>query len=100
MLNPKIVERYGERSKGALCELIAEMGKDLAAVCYAVPESSIWVDGVEVPSVISSSSDRVLDIRRAIYNFMKGHTTDNVDDFATICVDEREPEKGDIQLWL
>ncbi len=45
MLNPKIVEVYGEESRNAFYELINEMGKDLASTCYVItrcPYDSRW----------------------------------------------------------
>ena len=100
MLNPKLIELYGEDSRDMLMKLISEMGEDNASKAYVVSGiTTRYICGVEMPGAIRTTSDSPVDIGMGIVNFIDKYTSPEDEDWIPFYGKENL-EEGDLQLWL
>ena len=100
MINPKILEVFGEESKGMIMRLVGYLGEQVASKCYVVSNDCLSLRGVKMPQFfITTNSDK-----RFVENRIIDFVDDNTDEFeesqGMYLLWKRERMDGDMQLWL
>lgn len=99
MLNPKLIEIYGEESREKFDNLISELGINLAGTCYVVSGcANTYISGVRLPNFMISTEDNVSAINDALRRYAKKYGSQ--DDEFWIMVFTDSVQKEDIQLWV
>lgn len=100
MLNPKLIELYGEESRQMLNSMIGTLGCELASLCYVVPDDFMLLNDVKIPHSMRVSDMSVRsEVIHKLFEFIDKFT--NLEDERAIYVYCSElPKDGDIRLWL
>lgn len=107
MLNPKLIDKYGEGTRKFFDEFISEIGVELADKCYALTTGGLYeYDDVFVPTSIAvcSDDDTCWEIEGKCFNICGRMINESVtasgDDFV-MCIpyEVAAAEERGIKIW-
>lgn len=99
MINPKLIELYGEGSRDMLTKLVDELGNSYASTCYVIVDDIMHIEGAIIPhSMVTTTTEKRWDIANKALSFIDKYT--NPEEERAILIFDGEPSEGDIQLWL
>ncbi len=98
MINPKLIEVFGESSRALFAGLIEIVGYDMADKYYVNTRVIIDEDGVKRPRYMSSELGNATSIQNRVYNYVYNITGN--DDALGIYIFSRKPKNYEVQLCL
>lgn len=99
MVNPKLLEKYGEEKKEMFTKLAMEIGEDLAKTCYFHAITACdSIGGIMLPTDMTTTSECVDKVTDGILSFTNKYSLPNEEYW--ILVYDQKVEKGDLQLWV
>ncbi len=99
MLNPKLIDKYGEDAGRMLEKLAMEMGEELARTCYITREGyRDFIGGAKVPNGMTTTSGRREEVSNAVLSFVTKYRLAGENYWIIVMEDDVSEE--DIQLWV
>lgn len=107
MLNPKMLEVFGEESRLAFNQLLEFLGEDYAKTCYVFTDESFECKGIKLPmDMMTTDREHYKDLRMRAVRFMDMFTANSDKDADVdeseiyVFVKDKPDEEHYIPLWV
>lgn len=98
MINPKLIEVFGEQSRGLFAGIIAIIGEKDAVNYYVNVNIFATENKIPMPRYMSSTSDKINEVGGRVCDFIYDFTGN--DDATGIHIFNRKPEDDEVQLCI